>query len=251
MSRTRGKAVPGAGALLALGMLAAPEVACAEWAFGAYGGAASTANCDVTLSRPGGTRLTFRDVSWDDESFDSPIFYGARLVSWLGGDAAWGVSLDFTHAKIVAERGRAVAVSGTRNGAPVEGTELLADTFDELQVSHGLNFLTVNALRRWRPGDAAGQDAFGRLRPFATLGGGIVIPHVEVQTAGSATGEYHVTGPALQGGGGTEVLLTGPLSLWGEYRLSYADVWADLAGGGSIELNPWTHHLMLGLVTAF
>ena len=229
--------------------LVAPGMARAEVAFGIYGGAAITADCDVTLVQNGGTRLTFQGVSWADESLSSPIYYGARLAYWFGGSSHWGVIADFTHAKMLAELDRKVAVSGTRAGAPVSGTETLGDTFDQLELSHGFNLLTLNGTYRWLPGRDEGGNILGRIRPYASLGGGVAIPHFEVKTAGATADANQVAGPVLQAGAGADIGLSGRFSFFAEYRLSYADVTGDLSDGGTISLQPWTNHFMLGVST--
>ena len=39
-----------------------------------YLGLAHTLDSDVRLAQPGGTDPAFQDVSWDDESFKSPLY---------------------------------------------------------------------------------------------------------------------------------------------------------------------------------
>src|SRR5688572_8579019 len=66
------------------------------------------------------------EVSWEDESFESPYYYGARVGYFFG---EWGVALDFFHAKVYLDE-------------PLTGV-------DELAISHGYNVVTVNIIRRW------------------------------------------------------------------------------------------------------
>ena len=171
----------------------------AEFVLSGYLGKAETLDSDVTLKEPGGTDLTFADVSWDDDSFEEPIYYGLRMSYWLEEAPSWGIAVDFTHAKMLAELNKTVSVSGSRSGAPVSGSERLGDTFDQLEFTHGHNILTVNGMYRWFA-DRQQKDTFlDRLQPYVGLGLGVAIPHVEVTTATSSTEEYQVAGPAGQG----------------------------------------------------
>jgi opacity protein-like surface antigen len=225
--------------------------ACAEFVLSAYGGVADTMDTDVKLSQTGGTDLNFSDVSWSDKSFEGPIYYGLRLNYWFEDFTGWGVCVDFTHAKMYAELGDTVNLTGSRAGVPVAGAELLRNTFQELSFSHGYNLFTFNGMYRWFPKGARDDTFLGRLQPYAGLGLGITVPHVEVETNGDRTEEYQYTGPAFQGFGGINFDVYKKFSLFMEYKLTYSDMDADLTGGGSIEVKPWTNHLIFGLSYRF
>lgn len=222
-------------------------VASAELFFSGYMGIASTHDTDVELNRPGGTNLTFSDVSWDDDSFASPIYYGLRAGYWFKNSPNWGMAVDFTHAKMYAELDKSVHVSGNRNGSPVSGQERLRDTFDVLEFSDGHNLLTLNGMYRLMSMGASKNDFLNRLQPYVLAGLGIAMPHVEVTVDGDRTFEYQATGLAAQTGAGLDVEITRWLSVFAEYRLSYAGIDANLEGGGTLETEPWTHHVNLGV----
>ena len=223
----------------------------AEWFVSGYLGAASTHDSDVELNRPGGTQLTFSDISWDDKSFESPLYYGMRVGYWFNSRPNWAVAIDFTHAKMHSDPNQSVSVSGTRDGTPVSGQERLGDTFDELSFSHGHNLLTVNGMYRWLNLGKSDRDFLNRLQPYVLAGLGIAYPHVEVKVEGSDTYEYQFTGFAAQGGAGLDVNITRWLSAFAEYRLGYAEIDADLEGGGALKTEPWTHHVTLGVTFSF
>lgn len=239
---------------LAACAILAPHAARAEFAVIAYGGASLTADGNVRLEQSGGTQLTFHGVSWAGESRQRPIYYGFRGTWWLPRSPRWGVSLDYTHVKAIARVHREVGVSGTRAGAPVDDREPLVQTFGALAFSHGLNLATVSAVYRRLPRSADGAtDAAAvrrRLQPYASLGAGVTVPHVEITTAGASADGYQVSGPAFVGGVGVDARLVGPVSALAEYRLSWARVKADLSPEGSVVLHPWTSHLALGLSIA-
>lgn len=237
-------AVGAAVSCLALGTL---NGASAEMFVSGYLGTASTYDSDVELNRPGDTGLTFSDVSWDDDSFSAPPYYGFRIGYWFKNHPNWAVALDFTHAKMYAELDKTVSVSGTRNNARVSGQERLGDTFNVLEFSDGHNLLTLNGMYRWMGLGRPGQGFINCLQPYVLAGLGIAIPHVEVTVEGDRTFEYQTTGMAVQAGGGLDVDITRWLSVFAEYRLSYAEIDADLVGGGALKTEPWTHHITVGV----
>jgi opacity protein-like surface antigen len=219
----------------------------AEWAVGLYGGKTTTQDSDVDLVQPGGTNLSFGDVSWDDESFESPIYYGIRTTYWTDRSPNLGIGLDLYHIKMIYDRSQTVTVTGTRNGTPVSDSEPLGNTFDNLQFSHGLNIVTLNGLYRWFPNGGRDDSFMGRIQPYAGVGLGIAVSHVEVATTGTNTEEYQYTGPAFQGDVGVNFDILKNLSAFTGYKLSYTNIDADLNGGGSLETDSWTHHFTIGM----
>jgi lipid A oxidase len=238
--RTAGFVIVGVVSLLV------PAAADAQFAFSAYLGTSSTLDGKVELRQPGDTSLTFHDVSWYDESWVNPKYYGFRLSYWNRNAPRWGFVVDFTHAKMYAELDATVRVTGSREGEPVDGEELLGDTFDSLSISHGHNTLTINGFHRWISAGGA-----RRLRPYVGFGIGIAVPHVEVEIGDSLTEEYQFAGPTLQGLGGVDFRIWNGLSVFAEYRLNYARLDTDLTGGGSLKVAPWTNHLSAGLTFTF
>jgi len=223
--------------------LAVPGAARAEFLLGIYGGVSGTFDSDVDVEAPGGTDLTLKDVPFDGESFDNPIYYGVRGTYWLEGMPNYGLMLDFTHAKAIADTGETVDVSGTRGGVVVGPEEPVAATFDDLQFSHGLNTLTLNGLYR---------HPLSWITPYAGVGLGVSVPHVEVDlVGGSSTNEYQFGGLAAQALAGMEFSLGDRFALFAEYKFSYTPLDIDLDGGGSLETDLFTNQAMLGLSVRF
>lgn len=241
--RVRGCRLLLAGTLLLLGS----RPVHAEPFLSGYAGFTETFRADVKLQRPGGTDLTFQGVSWDGKSFASPIYYGFRGGYWLGELSRWGVSLEFIHAKLHAEREREVMIHGDLEGVPARLREPLASTFSELSFSHGHNLIVANALYRWFPLGVRDRTFLGRLQPYGGLGLGLALPHVEVTTDGSVTDAYQLTGPVFQVLCGLSVDLFRHLSVFAEYKLTYVRLEAALVDGGAIRLEPWTNHFVFGL----
>lgn len=223
----------------------------AEFVISVYGGVASTMDSDVRLLQPGGTNLKFDEVSWTDKSFVSPIYYGLRLTYWTEKAPTWGVAIDFTHPKMHAKLEETVTVTGTRAGVPVNNREPLRNTFGDLEFSHGHNLLTLNALHRWFPAGERNKTFLGRVQPYVGFGAGVAIPHAEVGTGGVITYEYQQVGPALQGLVGVSFDLIKHVAIFPEYKISYANMSVELADGGSLQVDPWTHHFALGISYIF
>jgi len=127
-------------------------------------------------------------------------------------------------------------------GTPVNTSEPLSNTFSHFEFTDGYNLLTFSGIHRW------GHEHKKRYSfvPYVGAGAGVAIPYVETTIAGVETREYQVTGLALQVFAGTEFFITDPFSLYIEYKLNYADMSADLTGGGTIELEPTTHFFIFG-----
>ncbi len=215
-----------------------------------YGGMALTENNDLRLKQSGGTDLTFHDVSYEGKDFQFPLYYGGRLTYFPAQIPHWGFGLEFFHSKLYLNTDERVHVTGTRAGAPVNDHEAVSDTIDAFNISHGLNFLTADVIYRWFTG-RRGEDFLGRFQPYAGVGIGAVIPHVESTIGGVHFEQYQWHGPGVQGFLGTNFDLTRHWSLFIEYKLSYVDL-DDLAiPGGSISITPWMHHFVAGLSFRF
>jgi lipid A oxidase len=198
---------------------------------------------DVEFKQDSETALTFEDISWSGESFRSPIYYGLRFSYWFDHAPRWGLGLDFTHAKMITDTNQIVAVSGTRAGVNTARRERLRRTFRRFELSHGHNLLTLNGLYRFSPADL--------FEAYVGLGIGAALPHVEAETANGETSEYQLAGPAAQGLVGVSFDLITQLSVFIEYKLSYADIDAELQGGESFHVQPWTNHFIFGLSVDF
>ena len=157
---------------------------------GAYLGPAYTARSSLNFVQPGGTDMTFSDVAWEGKPFRPPPYYGYRAIYWP--TERYGVMLDFTHIKAIAIKDRPAEQSGFKDGDRVPAQAPLSDTLKRLEFTHGYNLLTLNALRR-----ASMREP--NLVPYAGVGLGVAIPHVEVQRAdrpqSTRTDEYQITGP--------------------------------------------------------
>ncbi|HET7716925.1 MAG TPA: outer membrane beta-barrel protein [Bauldia sp.] len=226
-------------------MLVSSGAARSEVQFGIYGGWNGSFDSDVTVTR-GNSDFTLHDVPWQGLSFDfdgGAPYYGFRGTYWLPS-SPWGVMLDYIHAKVRADPDATVDMSGTYRGKPAPSRTRIDDVFDRFEFTDGLNLITINAVRQF--------EMSGGIRPYVGAGIGLADPHVEVEGPGfPETFEYQIAGPAAQVLAGLDVLVNRYFSLFGEYKLTYAGIDADLTGGGELKTGIWTNHLIVGLAVRF
>ncbi|PYE84332.1 outer membrane beta-barrel protein [Pseudoroseicyclus aestuarii] len=202
-----------------LALIATP--AAAEIELGVYGGAQSAPHSEVEISDDSVIGDTSFTAGWDGNSFEAPPYYGVRGTWWRSESLGFG--LDFTHQKIYAD------------------DETLAESgLDRLEFTDGLNVLTANVWYRW-PEAAAG------LTPYVGGGLGVAVPHVEVETEGSSTGEYQITGPAAAVVAGASWSLNSRWSVFGEYKGTYSQNEAELDTGGTLDTDVVTNAVNLGV----
>lgn len=242
---------PGLLTIVVAGFLLTPTVN-AEVTLGLFAGKAFVDNGDLSLKQ-GDTHLNFKDVSWEDNSFKSPIFYGARIGYWFNDAPNWGVSVDFSHLKNYLVDSKTVAVDGVQNNVPVNGSQVINSThLHEFNMSHGLNTLTFNGQYRWFPSGQRDNTWLGRMQLYTGLGAGFSIPHVEATVDGMQTYQYQWgAGPVVNGMLGVNYDIYSFISGFAEYKLTYADVAANLTGGGTINTETVNHQLILGLAAHF
>jgi lipid A oxidase len=187
-----------------------------------YFGAPFTYASDVRIVNPAeNTDVAVKNVSWDGKPFKSPIYYGVRVARW-GATNRTGVMVDFTHSKTISRPDEDVQLSGIINAAPVPAKAKIGALFKHLEFSHGHNMLTLNGMLRL-------ASLTPRISPYVGIGGGIALPHTEIQLTDEAkrSYEYQYTGPVAQALAGLELRL-GSTSVFFEYKFSFADYTAPL-----------------------
>jgi lipid A oxidase len=219
-----------AGAL-ALGMAAAVlavQPARAEVQIQAYGGVNGNFSSDVSYH---GSFSDTRKVDWEGKPFEMPPYWGVRGIYWFDSMPGWGAAVEFTHSKAYAK------LNGTNAGA----------LYDTLEFTDGNNILTGNVLYRFTPWN------FYSVRPYAGLGIGVTIPHVEVSLVGDPTRtfEYQLAGFAGQGFVGLEMPFGPNWSGFVETKLSYTHINANLRGGDHLKTDLWSPHFAVGLAYRF
>jgi len=216
-----------------------------EIQIGFYGGYNHTRPADVHMVQPGGTDLTFREIKWLGESFKTEPYWGVRAAWWSPKLANIGVMFDYSHAKASALKSQELTQSGTRDGQEVPEKEAFSKTFRKLEFTHGLNFFTLNALYK-------ANWLHERMVPYAGIGIGLSVPHVDTRRAGAPketrTYTHQITGLAFQALGGIEwrTPRSGRFSAFTEYKLTRTSNEAKLNGGGLLEFDFWTHQVPVG-----
>lgn len=191
---------------------------------------------DVDMQRSDGTDIKLKQMGWDGDALMPPIDGGVRSMHWYGST---GFMIDFLHNKAVSRLGKGahgrkikngvieeVETQGTLKGQPAPTKLKLTDMFDRFEFTHGHNVLLLNGIVRF-----AGLSP--RIRPYAGLGAGFALPHVEVWFKGekleNRTNEYQYAGSAAQAFAGLE-LRVGRMSYFIEYKLSWASIAGALTG---------------------
>ena len=216
-------------ALAVVGLAVWSLPARAETQISVYGGVNGNFGSDVKVTAPGVSQE--HSVDWDGQSFEMPPYWGVRGTYWLSRSSSWGLAIDFTHTKAVADL-------DSTPGA----------TFDRLEFTDGNNLLLLEVLYRFSP------MWQGTLVPYVGAGAGVTIPHVEVALKTeppNRTYEYQLAGPAAQILAGLEYKLNESWSLFSEAKLSYSHISADLDGGGRLETDLWSPQLAIGLTYRF
>ncbi len=236
--------------LLLLGCSSFAARARAEFDLSIFTGVALSQDSDLDLHQTGGTDLTFHEASFEGRDFETPPFYGARLLYFLPNESHWGFGAEFFHIKLYAQTGDTVHVTGTRNGLGVDDNEPIENTVQQFSLSHGLNYALADVVYRWQPGER-GEDFLGHLQPYVGLGIGAAIPHVESEVNGNFHEEYQFHGPGVQALAGVNVNLTKHWGLLFEYKFTYANLDSLEIPNGSIEITPLTHNIVAGLTFSF
>ncbi len=204
-------------ALLALAVGGAPAKA-GNLELSFYGGAQSAPPSDVRTQTLGDDF-----VSWKGKPFAMPPYYGLRATWWQTERTGFG--LDFNHAKVYADQ-------PSKYG------------YERLEFTDGLNLLTANVWKRF--------DPVGSFTPYAGLGAGVAIPHVEVTPiGGDRTFGYQVSGPVVQWVLGASYALDERWSLFGEYKGTYSMNRVEVEGAGWMKTNIVTNALNLGVSFKF
>ena len=207
-------------------MASSTAIAAAQFQLSAYGGWQTAPQSLVTVTGVGAERFT---AGWEGRSFETPPYWGVRGTYWLErfGMPQWGVSVDFTHAKVYAD---AETFSRT-------------DGWTRFEFSDGINIVTVNAMRRF-------QRRHG-FEPYAGAGVGLSIPHVEVTRPEGTTFEYQIGGAAFQAQLGANYYITDWLSVFGEYQFNYAMNDLTLTEGARLRTDIATNAVVGGLSVHF
>jgi len=220
----------------------------ADWSAGFYLGADHTQPATLFLDQPSlNTNLRFDQVHFVSHSFAAPIYFGARARAMF--TKHFGLEAEFNHAKVYAESGASVKTQGTLSGVSVNYVAPLNQVVQNFSLSHGLNFVLLNAVFR-APILGRHNPSGGRLFFIGRLGAGATIPHVESAIQGLVREDYQVGRPAAQVSAGVELRTFRHMYVTTEYKFTYTSQRVDLAVGEASVLVR-THHFAAGLLWHF
>ncbi len=210
------------------------------WQVAFYGGRSWTQPSEITLHLPGqNTLLRFEGVRYSDRSFEMPIYYGVRVNYFLPENPSVVLGVEVLHNKVYAQTDRNVRAIGIENGVPVDRNQRLSDTIQKFDISHGVNYLTFNAMYRpveWQK---------GRLVPYAGVGLGVLLLHPENRVGNQAREQWEWDGFGWQVFLGGEYELTDTWSLFLEYKYTNSSVTVKVVDGWA-DTRLRTHHIAFG-----
>jgi len=151
-----------------------------------------------------------------------PPYWGLRGTYWFNANPNWGVMFDYNYTKVVTDKGAVVNVSGTRDGISLGPTDRVGNTFQVMEFTDGLNEFYLGGQYRW---------PHERWTPYLGFGVGVSVRQVEVRRRGPAqpyTFDYQLAGVDVEGLVGLECHIGPHVSLFGDYKLSFATNDTDL-----------------------
>ena len=229
---------------VALTLLAGASATEGQVIVSAYGGLVHTRPAGVRLEQPSrATDLTFPEVPFDSDSLRSPVYYGYRVALPLPGAARWYVEAELIHAKLYADARRAANGTGRVLGSGAQQVSF-AETFDTFAMSHGFNFVLVNAVFR---------TPLARNGPWlwtARAGAGPMVPHPEIEIDGLTEEGYQVAGLGIQVSSGVERKLSRHLLIMADYKFTGGRTRVSVPGG-TVRLTGRSHHLAAGVGVVF
>jgi hypothetical protein len=232
--------------VLALCVVVCPRAAHAQWYVAGYLGANHTLSAPVTIDQPAAaTALEFKDVSFEARPFESPQYYGVRGGRLFGAKRRYGVEFEWFHPKVYAKTGEPVHITGRYGGALIDVTAPMDTIVQRYSMSHGMNFILINAVMRM-PVTDAGSGLASRIAISGRAGAGPMLPHGESQVGGQSSEQYEVAGVGYQLAAGADLRLVGALSATVEYKFGHASPEITIAGGtGHTTAN--LHQIAFGL----
>lgn len=224
----------------------------AEQVLTPYVGTSHSGSSDMRVSQVSSdSDAVFSRVHWQARPLQDAPYYGISLARFPAAPRKqWGGSIDFTHYKMYADVGRALSVRGRWNGAPVNESAPMLSRIERLEISHGVNLVSLNVSRRWNL-EGAG-DFLSRLQP--EIGAGIVgyLPHAEGAINGIPTGaDYRWAGGGYQVFAGSQYRLTRRFSLLLRTKFDSGTLNIDLQPDARSETRTRTWHAIGGVSIHF
>ncbi len=211
-----------------------------------------TRDADVRVDqRVSASRFTVEGVSFDDESFRTPPWYGLRAGYFLDRHELLGVAVEFFHFKVRADTSERKRLRGTVRGEGVDAIARVDSVVGRFDVSHGVNYLTLDGLARYPLLREQPSYPRGRIQPYAGVGLGAVIAHPENEILGVANEQaYELGGFGVQAFTGVRAMVLPWLGVLAEYKFTRSSLDVGIAGGDA-EIEELSHHLLGGITITF
>lgn len=194
--------------------------------------------------------VTFDRLHWQARPFEDAPYYGLSFAYFPSDSARWGGSFDYTHYKMYAETDRQTRVQGQWNGVPVDESALVNSRIGALEISHGVNLVSLNAARRGSLPQTTGM--LSRVTPL--LGAGVVAygPHAEASINGVSSGAgYRYAGAGFQVFASGEYRLSRHVGLLIQTKFDAGTLNIDLKPEAHLETRTQTAHLIGGFSLHF
>ena len=237
--------------VLLLAMLL-PAPAHAQFFVEAFGGKEVVPDADLALIQPTlSTDVRFKSVEWDDESFTLPPYYGYGFGYFLESVPWFGLRLEFKHQKVFARTDQSYPASGTLDGDTVDRNIRLDEIVQDLQVTHGMNTISVVFIGRRRFNETS-EFPRGQTQVYGGLGTGVLLSHTDSTVRESAFPSSYRLGstPIFEALAGARFHATRTLYGLVEYKMTRVHVGGAVVDG-RVDIVFRTHQLALGLGLSF
>jgi hypothetical protein len=216
-----------------------PTAAHAQWYAGLYLGANHTHAASISINQPSAdTSIRIHDVTFEGRPLASPQYYGIRIGRMLGERRRFGIEVEFIHLKVIGQASRSFRLTGMLDGALVDSVTRMDTIVQQYAMTHGLNFLVVNAVSRHRLGSS-------RTSWVNRVGAGATIPHAETTVRHVNREQYEYAGPGVHGSTGLDIGVTSWLSVQADYKVTAArpEISIDAGTGRTTSVS---HHVTAG-----
>jgi opacity protein-like surface antigen len=231
-------------------LLESATAAGADWVVAGFLGAAATRSTTLRIEQPSrDTLLEARDVAFAGHAFESPVYYGYRVM-WAGPhERRIGFEAELIHLKVYADTAAPVRLRGTLAGSSVDRIVPLGDVVERFSISHGLNLLFANVVLRHSIGGAGTLQSH---RPVLAIraGGGPTLPHAESTIGGRTQEQYEWGRVAGQVAAGLEYRVTRHAAVLAEYKVTGTSQRVAVADG-TASARFVSQHLVAGLAWRF
>lgn len=223
----------------------------AELFIDGYTGKNFTHDSDIDIKqRSLGNDFTFEDVSFDDDAFTdfASGYHGVRVGYFFEKYPWFGTAIEWLHFKILAKEEETKRLTGTVAGAPVNTVARVDSRVQQFQITHGVNYVTVDALFRHSLYKDPERFPHGRVQLYGGFGAGPVITHAEntINGVDNTDEKFEIGGAGVQVFTGVRTLLFKYFGVFVEYKFTHSSLVVDIPSGeGHVEEN--SHHIVGGI----